>query len=98
MLHFFRTISLIEGLSLISLFFIAIPLRYQFGFDFVVPFTGSFHGVLFTTYFLLSLTVSHLQKWSVGFWLAVLFASVIPFACFFLDRKLKEQEMAAAHI
>jgi hypothetical protein len=42
-------------------------------------------------YLFASLTVSHLKGWSVGFWLLVLFASIIPFACFFLDRKLREQ-------
>lgn len=98
LLSFFRTISLVEGLSLISLFFIAMPLRFYFEFYSAVTFTGALHGVLFMTYFFTSLVASHQQKWSVVFWVMVLFSSVIPFAFIFLDRKLKPRfpELVAA--
>jgi len=91
MLSFFRKLSLIEGLSLIVLLFIAMPAKYQFGYIDSVWQVGMTHGLLWLAYFVVSLAVSHQQKWSVMFWLLVLFASVIPFACFFLDKKLKEQ-------
>lgn len=94
MLFFFRIISTMEGLSLISLLFVALPLRYQFGMDFIVPFVGMLHGILFMVYFFMSLIVSHLRKWSVGFWATVLFSSVIPTAFYFLDKKLKAQDNA----
>jgi len=89
MLSFFRKLSLIEGLSLIVLLFIAMPAKYHFGYVDSIWQVGMTHGVLWLVYFIVSLVVSHQQKWSVMFWLVVLFASVIPFACFFLDRKLK---------
>ena len=95
MLPIFRKLSLIEGFSLIFLLFVAMPAKYQLGyFDIVWP-AGMFHGVLWMAYFMLSLTVSHQQKWSVMFWLLVLFASVIPFACFFLDHKFKNEMILA---
>lgn len=90
MLKIFRTLSLIEGLSLITLFFIAMPAKYQFGYNFVWE-VGMTHGVLWLAYIALSLAVSHTQKWSVVYWTLVLCASVIPFACFFLDGKLKKE-------
>ena len=88
-LKVFRLLSIIEGLSLLFLLFIAMPAKYQFNITRIVPIAGMTHGCLWLSYVVLSLGVSHQQKWSVGFWLAVLGASVVPFACFVLDRKLK---------
>ena len=89
MLSFFRKLSFIEGLSLVILLFVAMPAKYHFDYVDVIWQVGMTHGILWLTYFVVSLVVSHQQKWSVMFWLLVLFASVIPFACFFLDKKLK---------
>lgn len=89
MLPIFRKLSLIEGLSLIVLICIAMPAKYYFGLFDSVWIVGMTHGILWLAYFVISLAVSHQQKWSIVFWLVVLIASVIPFACFFLDRKLK---------
>lgn len=94
MLKAFRVLSLIEGLSLITLFFIAMPLKYYFNVPEAVPIVGPLHGILFMAYFIMSLSVSHTEEWSVGFWLLVLLASLIPGACFILDRKLKKDEQA----
>ena len=92
MLKSFRLLSLIEGLSLLVLLLIAMPLKYQLGYDLAVFYAGMTHGLLWFSYFAMSLLVSHSRKWSVAFWLLVLAASVTPFACFILDRKLKEPE------
>ena len=89
MLTFFRLLSLIEGLSLIILLFIAMPAKYHFGYIDSIWMVGMTHGVLWLAYFVMSLAVSHQQKWSVMFWLVALISSVIPFGCFFLDPKLK---------
>ena len=95
MLNAFRVLSLIEGISLISLFCIAMPAKYYFGlFDIVWP-VGMAHGLLWMTLVVFSLPVSHKQGWSVLFWMMVLLASVIPFACFFLDNKLKQESVLA---
>lgn len=96
MLKAFRVLSLIEGLSLIALLCIAVPLKYQFQVTSVVPIVGPIHGILFMAYFFLSLSVSHKEEWSVGFWLLVLLASVIPGACFILDWKLKKGAESSA--
>lgn len=90
MLKFFRMLSLVEGLSLITLLFIAMPAKYQFGYDFIWP-VGMTHGILWLSYVTLSMPVSHKQNWSVMFWMLVLLCSVIPFATFLLDRRLKRE-------
>jgi len=85
MLLFFRNLIVIVGLSFIVLLFIAMPANYHFVYVYIIWQVGMTHGVLWLVYFIVSLVVSHQQKLSVMFWLVVLFASVVPFACFFLD-------------
>lgn len=88
MLKSFRLLSLIEGLSLIVLLFIAMPAKYKFGHDFVFP-VGMTHGVLWMVYVVASLVVSHLQRWSVLMWALSLLCSVLPFGFLLLDYKLR---------
>ena len=88
-LKIFRLLSIIEGMSLIALFCVALPAKYYFGYFDIVWDTGMIHGILWMSYFVLSLVVSHMEKWRVTLWIIALVASVIPFACFFLERKLK---------
>ncbi len=88
MLKSFRLLSLIEGLSLITLLLIAMPARRYFGLDFVWP-VGMAHGLLWIAYVLMSLAVSHLQRWSVWLWLLALLCSVLPFGFVLLDWRLK---------
>ncbi|MBH1970230.1 DUF3817 domain-containing protein [Moraxellaceae bacterium AER2_44_116] len=87
----FRVLSLIEGLSLVVLLFIAMPAKYHFGISGVVPIAGITHGSLWLIYVVMSLIVSHQQKWSVGFWLLTLLVSVMPFACIWLEKRLQQQ-------
>ncbi|MCW8933249.1 MAG: DUF3817 domain-containing protein [Gammaproteobacteria bacterium] len=96
MLNAFRILSLIEGLSLITLFMIAMPAKYYFQVFDIVWVVGMTHGLLWLAYVVMSLAVSHKQNWSVMFWMLVLLASVVPFACFVLDRELKKQELEVA--
>lgn len=90
MLQFFRTLSLIEGLSLIVLLLIAMPLKYQLGHDFVFP-VGMTHGLLWMLFFVVALAVSHRQQWSVLRWLVALLCSVMPFGFIYLDRQLRRE-------
>lgn len=95
MLKFFRIASLIEGLSLVVLLFVAMPAKYQFGHDFVGP-VGMTHGVLWLGFVVLSLVVSHLQRWSVVTWLLAVICSVVPFGFVFLDFRLRRESARQA--
>lgn len=90
MLKAFRVLSFIEGLSLISLLFIAMPEKYYFHSFNMVWVVGMTHSILWLVYLVLSLSVSHKQGWSVMFWMLVLFISVVPFGCFLLDKNLQQ--------
>jgi len=84
----FRLISLLEGFSLLILLLIAMPLKYQFGLTEVVFYAGSLHGLLFSTYLVMSLTTSHRQGWPILKWLMIFLASIVPFSFIFVDDKL----------
>lgn len=90
LLRFFRVLSVLEGLSLITLLFIAMPAKYQFGHDFVWP-VGMAHGLLWLAYVVASLAVSHVRGWSVWAWLLALLCSVLPFGFLLVDARLRRE-------
>jgi len=87
----FRMISLIEGVSLLILLFIVMPLKYKWGINEAVWYAGITHGTLFLIYLVMSLVTSHQQKWLVIRWLLIFLAGVLPFGFVLLDRKLKKE-------
>lgn len=76
MLAFFRSISVIEGLSYLIILCVTFGLisrEYVF-------YLGMTHGVLFLVYLVASLLVSNSRGWSVLVWLALFMAALVPFA------------------
>lgn len=94
-MKFFRLVSLIEGLSLLTLLFVAIPLRTHFGVPEAVTYMGWTHGVLFLFYGATALVVSHRARWSILAWLAVFLLGAVPFGFIVVDRYLKRRIQAA---
>ena len=84
-----RLAAIVEGLSLLTLLFIAMPLKYYYGNTEIVPVVGMTHGILFLVFLAISLFVSQRKAWSDGFWAMLVISSMIPFATFVMDRKLK---------
>jgi len=89
MLKTFRILSMIEGLSLIALFCIAMPAKYQFGID-LVKTVGPIHGFLWLAYLPMMEITSRQENWSKSFWSLAFITSIIPFGCFFLESKMRE--------
>lgn len=86
-----RAIAFLEGLSLILLVFIAMPLKYGFGLPAMVKVVGMGHGVLFISYVLLTIIVSVEQGWSfLSTTWKVLLSSMVPFGTFYIDKKILE--------
>lgn len=84
-----RLAAIIEGLSLLTLLFIAMPLKYYYDNTEIVPVVGMTHGILFMLFVVLSSFVSQRKSWSDGFLALLVLSSVVPFATFAMDRKLK---------
>jgi len=94
----FRMIALAEGISFLTLLFVAMPMKYFMGMPEVVRVVGSIHGVLFLLYVGLLATLHMRQRWPVMFSLYALIAAVIPFGTFVLDKHLREKEIVAVTV
>jgi integral membrane protein len=90
--------ALAEGVSFLTLLFVAMPMKYFMGMPEVVRVVGSIHGVLFLLYVGLLATLHGRQRWPVMFSLYALVASVIPFGTFVLDKHLREKEVVAVAV
>lgn len=95
LLRTFRMISLAEGISLLVLLFIAMPMKYFMGMPEVVKVVGWIHGILFMIYVGILALVQMTQRWSFVFLLGAFIASVVPFGTFILDKQLRKKESEA---
>jgi len=94
MIKTFRILSFIEGVSLIALLFIAMPAKYQFGID-LVRTVGPVHGYLWLAYLALLEIVSRREGWPGSAWNLALITSLLPFGCFFLERRFRNNTLTA---
>ncbi len=89
MTNLFRIISQIEGCSFLLLLFIAMPLKYYFGMPEAVSLVGMGHGILFILYTFMSLSVAQRHEWSMGYWVMILLAGMVPFGFLMIDSRLR---------
>jgi integral membrane protein len=84
-----RIIGFLEGLSLLVLIFIAVPLKYYAGNPAIVKALGPVHGALFLLFIFNALSVGVEQKWPFKTitW-KVLLACIVPFGTFYIDHKI----------
>ena len=87
----FCRIAVLEGVSYLLLLGIAMPLKYVYDLPGPVKYLGWLHGILFILYCLFLLLTWIKLKWSFGKVLLAFFASLLPFATFILDRRLKKE-------
>jgi integral membrane protein len=92
LIHNFRKIAFLEGVSYLVLLLIAMPLKYFAGMPQAVKYVGWAHGLLFVLYMgLLGLLwikkiLNHRQT------LYSFVAAFVPLATFVLEKKLKDVE------
>lgn len=84
-----RIIGFLEGISLITLVFIAMPLKYGSHNDTWVKTLGPVHGALFLLFVLntLSVAVSEGWKFKDTTW-KILLSCLIPLGTFYIDRNI----------
>lgn len=84
-----RLIAFFEGVSLLILVGIAMPLKYIYHDPSLVKTMGSIHGLLFVLFVFNTLSVGVEYKWkfSTTTW-KVLLACVIPFGTFYIDKTI----------
>ena len=87
-----RLIGFLEGISLILLTAVAVPLKYWAGDPAMVKILGPIHGILFLWFVLATLSVGVEYQWKFRqvTW-KVLVACIIPFGTFYIDRSILKQ-------
>lgn len=87
MLKLFKTVAILEGISSIFLFFVAVPLKYVFdNKEFMRP-IGMAHGVLFSIFIVVAGYFAISEKWNFKKSLVVFVCSIIPCGTFYVDKK-----------
>ncbi|WP_370898431.1 DUF3817 domain-containing protein [Chryseobacterium gossypii] len=84
-----RILAILEGISLLILVFIAVPIKYWAGNPGLVSMIGPVHGTLFLLFLFNTLSVGVEQQWKFKetTWKVIL-ACFIPFGTFYIDRKI----------
>lgn len=91
-----RAVMLAEGISYLVLLFVAMPLKYAAGMPFAVRIAGMVHGALFVLFIAALLQAASDRGWKASRSALVFAASLVPFANFAMDRRLREEEEGAA--
>jgi integral membrane protein len=86
-LRVFRIVAFVEGISLLVLFFVAMPMKYWLGMPQLISPVGMAHGLLFVAYVVLALLAKSVLRWSVKDLAIVLIASLIPWGTFYIEKK-----------
>jgi len=92
----FRVLSIIEGISMILLLFVAMPLKYMADIPQAVSVIGALHGWLFVAYIFMTVYIKFVQKWPITRLLLAFVASVVPFGPFVFDHYVLRSEQPAA--
>lgn len=89
-----RIIGFLEGISLLTLVFIATPLKYVWEQPELTKVLGPLHGALFVLFILNALSVGVEKKWKFKetTWKVVV-SCLIPFGTFYVDQKILKSQM-----
>ena len=89
--NWFLQVGRVEGLSLLLLFFFAMPMKYLYGDPSYVKVVGMAHGVLFVVYVALAYVVYESNRWSLKLLAWCLVLSSLPFGTFYFERKYRDK-------
>ena len=94
-LRFLRAFGMVEGVSTLFLFFVAMPMKYLGDMPMAVTIAGSIHGFLFLG--LVVLFFVAIQRVPISHKLAIagVVGAVVPFGPFVVDHWLKKVAHAA---
>ncbi len=84
-----RIIGFIEAISTLTLFGVAMPLKYLAGMPMAVTIVGSIHGFLFVLLCAMALRAIHAIPIPTKLALVLMAAAVIPFGPFIVDGRLR---------
>lgn len=82
-----RILALAEGISLLVLLLIAMPLKYMMDQPEAVQVVGMLHGILFIAYSFVLLYLGLDKSWKLKTMLVSFICAFIPAGTFYADRK-----------
>jgi integral membrane protein len=84
-----RIIGFLEGISLLVLLLVAVPMKYYFQNPSISKVVGPVHGAIFLLFLFNTLSVGVEQNWKfkTTTWKVIL-ACFIPFGTFYIDNKI----------
>lgn len=91
-----RLVSLAEGISYLVLLYFAVYHKRILGEDEAIAVPGMIHGLLFVLFCFALLNVWIARRWTFKKAAFAFMCSLLPFAPFYLERKLKAEEEALA--
>lgn len=84
-----------EGISLLVLLFIAMPLKYIWEQPMAVKIVGWIHGGLFVLFMFLAFRVYEQRRWPFRKLATAFAAAFLPFGTFVFDKQLRQEEDSA---
>ncbi|RZJ31710.1 MAG: DUF3817 domain-containing protein [Flavobacterium sp.] len=87
MIKTFKTVATLEGISLLLLFFVAMPLKYIADMPQYVRIVGLIHGLLFVAYIAMAYMLKEEEQWTNRRFGAICLLSIVPFGTFYMERK-----------
>ncbi|MGB5506982.1 MAG: DUF3817 domain-containing protein [Sulfurovum sp.] len=87
----FRLINKIEGISFIILLFIAMPLKYSFGYPMATKIVGMLHGVLVFAFIYQIIEAKKEAGFTLKETALYFILSLIPFGSFYTDKLLAKK-------
>jgi integral membrane protein len=87
-----RFIGMAEGLSLLVLLGIAMPLKYLANQPEAVKITGWIHGLLFVAFIIAVLMMYYERNWPLKKVALAFVAAFLPFGTFVFDAQLRKEE------
>jgi integral membrane protein len=88
-LDFYLAVARLEGLSVLALFFVAMPLKYGAGIPEPVQWVGWTHGVFVFLYLIALGTAARTEAWTWGRTALGFVVSLLPFGTFWFERRLR---------
>lgn len=86
-----RRASFLEGVSALLLFFVAMPLKYNFDMPEAVRVVGTAHGLLFVAFGMLLLNYALEARWSLVRMAVSVVVVSLPFGAFWFERQLRRE-------
>ncbi len=88
----FRHVALVEGVTTVVLFLVAMPIKYLAGNPQPVRVTGWIHGIAFLAYVVMMIVALRGRGWTWTEWMRTFVASLVPFGTVANDRFLRARE------